>query len=122
MPDGVLRETLKDVDDDNYLVIVVDEAHVIFELKQQVFRVVFTRSFAAAMNTPCKRRPKHHLKHHNHPFEASKDHVFRIQVRLLGVGCIRHSESNINTVIVEVRNDKTLRTTDEAMTGNASVE
>ncbi|GKB37960.1 hypothetical protein Tco_0882902, partial [Tanacetum coccineum] len=43
MPDGVLRETLKDVDDDNYPVIVVDEAHVIFELKQQVFRVVYTR-------------------------------------------------------------------------------
>ncbi|GKE25600.1 hypothetical protein Tco_1440984, partial [Tanacetum coccineum] len=43
MPDGVLRETLKDVDDDNYLVIVVDEAHVIFELKHQVFKVVYTR-------------------------------------------------------------------------------
>nr|GFA12757.1 hypothetical protein [Tanacetum cinerariifolium] len=41
--DGVQRETLKDVDDDNYLVIVVDEAHVIFELKQQVVRVVYTR-------------------------------------------------------------------------------
>ncbi|GJY97079.1 hypothetical protein Tco_0513989 [Tanacetum coccineum] len=44
MPDGVLRETLKDVDDDNYLVIVVDEAHVIFELKHQVFKVVYTRA------------------------------------------------------------------------------
>ncbi|GKE03907.1 hypothetical protein Tco_1395925, partial [Tanacetum coccineum] len=36
MTDGILRETLKDVDDDNYLVIVVDEAHVIFELNNKL--------------------------------------------------------------------------------------
>nr|GEY19116.1 protein exportin 1A [Tanacetum cinerariifolium] len=39
----VLHETWKDVDDDKYLVIVVDEAHAIFELKQQVVRFVYTR-------------------------------------------------------------------------------
>nr|GEY56527.1 pre-mRNA-splicing factor ATP-dependent RNA helicase DEAH7 [Tanacetum cinerariifolium] len=43
MTDAVLRDTLKDVDDDNYLVIVVDEAHVIFKLKQQA--IVLARSF-----------------------------------------------------------------------------
>nr|GEZ07897.1 hypothetical protein [Tanacetum cinerariifolium] len=43
MIDGVMCETLKDVDDDNYLVIVVDEAYVIFELKQQVVWVVYAR-------------------------------------------------------------------------------
>nr|GEY29418.1 homeodomain-like protein [Tanacetum cinerariifolium] len=43
MTDAILRDMLKDVDDDNYLVIVVDEAHVIFKLKLQVVRVVYTR-------------------------------------------------------------------------------
>nr|GEX84441.1 hypothetical protein [Tanacetum cinerariifolium] len=43
MRDGVLRETLKDVDGNNYLVIVVDEAHMIFEQKEQVVRIVYIR-------------------------------------------------------------------------------
>ncbi|GKD70033.1 hypothetical protein Tco_1324123 [Tanacetum coccineum] len=49
MTDGVLHETLKDVDDNNYLVIVVDEAHVIFEQKQQVVRVVYTRALGLTL-------------------------------------------------------------------------
>nr|GEW01412.1 protein pectic arabinogalactan synthesis-related isoform X2 [Tanacetum cinerariifolium] len=43
MTNVVLRERLKDANDDNYLFIVVDEAHAIFELKQQVVIFVYTR-------------------------------------------------------------------------------